>query len=819
MTFLLQAIRQDLKYAARTLTRSPGFSAIAVATIAIGVGANTAIFSIVDAVLLRPLPYPRAEELVRVSDTNRRTGQSLADATPANFLDWRARNRSFTAMAAFRWASLVLSGGDHPERLDGAMVNANFFNVLEVQPSIGRGFAPDDEGPGAARVAILSDGLWRRRFAGRASAVGETVRVNDEPTTIIGVMPPAVEYPDKAELWITPHWRVPDDTLLGPAKDPSAQRTHGYMFVVARLKAGVRIQAAQADMDAVGLGLEREYPNDLQDVGVRLTSLRSDLVADVRPTVRLLFAAVAVLLLIVTANVSGLLIARSTARRQEIALRVAIGASRGRILAQLLTESLLLAAAGGGCGVVVAMWLVGPLVALSPDRLTVAGDVRINGTVLLFSLAVSLAAGIVFGLAPARQLTRINVHDDLKQSNRTGSGAGQRNARSALVAAEIALSLVLLVAAGLTVRSFIRLQHVSTGFQSDGVVTVAINPSPAKYSIPSQRADFYERIVVALRAIPGVDLVGATSRLPLASGNSARGLNIPGVAADVNTGADYRTANRDYFRAMGIPLLRGRVFTDADREDRAPVAVISASLAQRFWPNADPIGKQFSIDDPKITIVGVVGDVRSASLEAPVRPTVYVPYRQDPFPFMTFVMRVRPGSAEASPYDRRASLQASVRLAIWQVDKEQPIGDVMTMDQRLADSLSRRRFSVTLLTAFGVVAVVLAAVGLYGVLAFIVAQRRREIGVRMALGATAREVVADVMGQGLRLAFVGIAVGLALAVAVTRLMAALLYGTSATDALTFGSVALLLIIVAGGATALPALRASRVDPLVALREE
>jgi len=810
MMLLWQAFRQDLKYAARTLVRTPGFSVIALATIAIGVGANAAIFSIVNAVLLRPLPYPRADELVRVANTNRQTRQWLVDATPASFLDWRARNHSFTGMAAFRSPSLVLAGGDHPERLDGAVVNANFFDVLEVKPSIGRGFVGTDEGPGAPRVAILSDGLWRRRFGARTAVIGETVRVNDEPATIVGVMPPGIDYPDKAELWIPPHWRVPDDPLLGPGKDPSAQRSHGYFLVVARLKPGVSIEAAQADMDAVALGLEREYPDDLRNVGVQLMSLRTDLVADVRPTVRLLFAAVAVLLLIVTANVSGLLIARSTSRHQEIALRVAIGASRARVVAQLLTESLLLAAAGGACGVILAMWLVGPLVALSPDSLTVTGDIRIDGSVLLFSLAVSVAAGLFFGLAPARQLARIDVHGDLKQSGRTGSGSGQRRARSALVAAEIALSLVLLVAAGLTVRSFIRLQHVSAGFTTDHIVTVAINPSAGRYPTAAQRADLYERTLDALRAIPGVEIASATSRLPLAPGNSARGLNIPGVPPNTPTDANYRTATPDYFRTMGIPLLRGRVFSDADREGRPPVAVVSASVAQRFWPDQDPIGKQFSIDDPKITIVGVVGDVHAASLDAPVRPTVYVPYRQDAFPFMTFVMRTA-----ADP----AAIAGPIRQAIWQVDREQPVGDVMTMDRRLSESLSRRRFGVTLLTAFGVVAVALAAIGLYGVLAFIVAQRRREIGVRMALGATAREVIVDVMGHGLRLAFVGVAIGIALAIAVTRLMQTLLYGTSATDAATFAAVATILIVIAAGASALPALRASRLDPLVALREE
>ena len=815
-------LAQDLRYAVRTLRQSPGFTVIATLTVAIGVGANTAIFSIVNAVLLRPLPFPRAEELLLVTQTDRQTKQVLGTGSPANFLDWRVRNRAFAGMAGFEGISLILSDGDHPERLDGAMVNVNFFDVLEVAPAIGRSFGEADERPGAPRVAVLSDGSWRMRFAGRSDVIGRTVHFNGEATTIIGVMPPEVAYPERAEVWVPPHWRVPDDPLLGPAQDPSTERTHSYFFVVGRLKPGVSMAAAQADMDAVALGLERDFPNDNQNAGVNLVSLRSDLVADVRPMVMLLFAAVGLVLMIATANVSGLLVARASARHQEIALRMALGATRGRILVQLLTESVLLASLGGAFGVLLAMWLVGPLVALSPSSLTIAGDIRIDVPVLLFALVVSMAAGVLFGLAPARQLSRVDVHDDLKQSARGGSASGQRRLRAGLVASEIAISLVLLIAAGLTIRSFIRLQDVPVGFDPDHVVTVTLNPPAARYPTPRNRADFYERTLDALGMLPGVEIAGATSRLPLLPGNSRRGLNIPGVPSNEPTDANYRTATPSYFRAMGIPLIRGRVFTDADREDRPLVAVISASLAQRFWTNQDPIGKQFFIDQPPITIVGIVGDVHAASLEAPVEPTVYVPYRQDAFPFMTFVVRTRSADASRSidsstSTDR--SVQASVRLAIWRVDKELPIGAVRTMDDELSSSVSRRRFGVTLLTAFGAIAVTLSAIGLYGVLAFIVAQRRREIGVRIALGARPGDLVADVLGQGLRLTAIGVVVGLVLAIATTRLINSLLFATSPTDMLTFAAVSSLLVVVAAAASLLPALRASRVDALIALRDE
>ncbi len=803
----MEALFQDLRYAGRTFRRAPGFVLLAIVTIAVGVGANAAIFSIVNAVLLRPLPFPEADKLVLVSGADVKTRQVFGDATPANFLDWRARNHTFAAIAAVRGAPLTFTAGDHPEQVAGAMVSANYFDVLGVKPALGRTFQPSDEHPGAPRVLILGDGFWRQKFGGRPDIIGQTVRVDDETATIVGVMPPKIDYPDKAQAWVLPHWAVPDDPTLPPTTDPSAERGHGYFQAIARIKHGVSAERAQADMDAVALALAHDYPDDNQDMGVSLTPLRDDLVSDVRPTIVLLFAAVGLLLMIATANVSGLLIARATARHQEMAVRVALGATRRRILAQLLTESVVLAVAGGACGVLLAMWLIGPLVALSPSDL---GDVSIDSRVLLFGLAVSTVAGLLFGLAPARQLSDLRLNDDLKTSARGSTGARQRRVRGALVAAEIALSLVLLVGAGLTIKSFVRLQHVSTGFDPDNLLTIGVTPPPGRYDDPARKGDFYEHTLEGLRAIPGVKLAGATSRLPLRPGNSVRGLSVPGLPPNTPTDADYRTASPGYFETMGITLLSGRTFEAGDRDGRTLVAVVSASLAQRFWPARDPIGQHFAIDDRPITVVGVVNDVHSASLETTPHPTVYVPYRQQPFPFMTFVMRTTmPASA----------ISAAIREVIWRVDKDQPVGAVRTMDQELANSLTRRRFGVTLLAGFGVIAVTLAAVGLYGVLAFIVAQRKREIGVRMALGASPRNVIADVLGQGLRLAGVGVAIGIVLALAATRLLSSMLYGTSATDVATFVTVSLLLIVIAVAASLVPALRASRVDPLIALRED
>jgi putative ABC transport system permease protein len=806
---VIERLLQDLRYAVRTFRRSPGFLLLTVMTIAVGVGANAAIFSIVNAVLLRPLPYPRAGELLLVSESDRQTKRSENNASPANYLDWRARNHSFSAIAAFTAPTLTLASAAHPERVAAAMVTANFFDVLEVKPALGRALAAEDEEAGAPRVAVLSDGLWRQRFAGRADLIGQTVRFNDEPYIVIGVMPPGIEYPGQSKVWVTPHWRVPDDPLA-PTRDPSPQRSHGYISALGRLRPATTRQSAQADMDAVASALEREFPNDNQNVGVMLTSLRDNLVSDVRPTILLLFAAVGLLLVIATANVSGLLIARATARQQEMAVRIALGAGRGRILAQLLTESIVLSVLGGAAGVLLAMWLIGPLVSLSPADLGVAGAITVDRRVLLFGLALSTIAGLFFGLAPAHQLLRVNVHDDLKQGARGTTSAGQRRVRAVLVAAEIALSLVLLVGAGLTIRSLVKLQREPAGFNPDRVLTLGVGLPTARYPTPAQKADFWQRALAALRQVPGVEVAGATSRLPLLPGNSTRGLMIRDLPPNVQASADYRTASPDYFHAMGIPLLRGRVFEEADREGRPLVAVVSASAAQRFWPNRNPVGEHFAINDPEITIVGVVGDVHAASLDKAPQPTVYVPYRQDPWPSMVFALRTT-----ATP----ALLSNALRDAIWQVDKDQPIGAVRTMDEQLSNSLTRRRFSVTLLSAFGVVAVSLAAIGLYGVLAFIVAQRRREIGVRMALGAQPRDVIADVLGQGLRLAGVGIVVGIGLALAATRLLNTLLFGTSPTDVLTYAAVATLLVVIAIGASVVPALRASRVDPLIALRDE
>ncbi len=806
---MIERLLQDVRYTIRTCLRSPGFTLLTIVTMAIGIGANTAIFSVVNSVLLRPLPFADPEALVLVSQVNRQTKQGVGNATPANFLDWRARNRSFTGMAALRDESYVLSSGDRPERVGGAMVTGNFFEVLGVTPAIGRRFEARDEGPGATRVAILGDGLWKRRFGGRTDIVGQTIRLNDEQHTIVGVMPPGVDYPDRAALWTPSHWRVPDDPLA-PSEDPAPQRSHGYIFVLARLKADVTQAQALSDMESVSLGLARDYPDANKDVGASIVRLREDLVGDVRPTILLLFAAVGILLLIATVNVAGLLVARATARHQEIAVRMALGATRARVAAQLLTESVLLGIVGGACGVLLSMWMLAPFVAISPRALGISGDVHLDLGVLIFALVSSVSAGVLFGMLPARQLMTRRLHDDLKQASRSSTGR-QRRLRGALVSAQVALSLMLLVGAGLTIKSFVRLQRIPTGFDTAGVLTAYVGLPAARYPTPAQKAAFWDRALESLKSIPGVDVVAAGSRLPLSGGNSGRGLTIDGRELNPPAEADYRTVTPDYFRALGIPLLRGRSIRDDDRDSRPLVAVVSASMAARFWPGIDPIGHRIAIDEDKpMTVVGVVGDVHHVSLEAAPNPTFYVPYHQDPWAAMQFALRT------SVPPD---AVRRAIQDAIAQVDKDQPVGGTLTMDEFLSRTLARRRFGVTLLTSFGLIAVALAAVGLYGVLAFIVGERRREIGVRMALGARPRDIAKDLLGEGLRLAGVGVVGGIALALAATRLLNALLFGTSPTDAVTFVSAAALIATVAACASFVPALRASRVDPLVALRDE
>jgi predicted permease len=799
----------DLRHAFRVIRRAPAFTLLVILTIAVGVGASTAMFSVVDAVLLRPLPFPDSGALLLVGQYDLRTGQGYNDASPANFLDWQARSRSFAGMAAFRDWPFTATLGDHPERLRGAIVNASFFDVLGTSAAVGRTFQLGDEGSGGARVAVIGAGLWRERFGGRPDVVGRTIRLDGALYTIVGVLPPGIDYPDDAEVWVAPRWRVPDDPrLLG--QDPSAERDHGYLFAIARLRPGVTREAAQAEMSTIAAALAKEFPDSDGTTGVRLTRLRDDLVGDVRPTLRLLFAAVGLLLLVAVANVSGLLLARAASRRQEIAVRMALGAGRGRIVAQLLVESALLGLAGGGAGLLLAMWLTGPLLALSPRDLHVT-DMHLDATILLFGIAVSVGAGLLFGIAPARQALHTDLHDDLKHSSRGLTRTGDRRARATLVGAEMALSLVLLVAAGLTLKSLILLQRVPTGFEPDGALAFTLGLPTARYANPTLQADFFDRVLAAVRAVPGVRAAGATSRLPLSPGNSIRGLDVDGRAPTTPVEADYRAVSPGYFRALGIPLERGRDFTDADAADRPEVAIVSRSMAQWLWPGDNPLGHTIAVETGHpITVVGVVGDVHHASLAAAPAPTFYMPYRQDPWASMTIALRTT-----LPP----AALARAIRQAVSTVDRDEPVGAVTTMDERLSGSLSRRRFTVTLLSIFGAVALGLAAVGLYGVLAFVVAQGRREIGVRIALGARPVALVAGILGQGLRLAGLGIAVGLALALGTSRLLASALYGVGAVDASTFVGVSGLLLAIAALASLVPALRASRVDPLIALRDE
>lgn len=803
---LLDELGRDVRYALRALGRNRGYAFAAILTLALGISAATAVFTIVDGVLLRPLPFDRPGELFLVFQQNTLTKTSLGDATPANFLDWRARTRSFAAMAALRGGNVSLALGDGAERVRAADVTPNFFDLLGVPAVLGRTFTARD-GADRARVVVISDALWQQRFGGRPDVVGRTLRIDSVPYTIIGVLGPGLDYPDEAQLWYPSHWAVPEDPLA-PGRDPSAERGHGYLYAIGRLAPGTSPAQARADLHAVGAALEREYPDDNRHIGIDMRSLHEELVGDTRPALLLLLAAVGLLLLIATVNVSGLLIARGAARRHEIAIRLALGASRARVVRQLLVESVVVAALGGLAGTVAAIWATGPLLALSPLETGISRPVHADVRVLLFALGVSMLAGVLCGVIPARQTTAVGVHEDLKQSPRAGGGAPRR-LRAVLVATEIALSVVLLIASGLTIRSLAALGRVHTGFDATNVLTVQVSLSDAAYATPEQQAEFWTRARGAIAAIPGVTTAGAISRLPVSGGNSTRGLTIDGRDPSPPVEADYRSVMPEYFAALRIPVLRGRLLGEADGPGRPPVALVSDSLARRDFPGLDPIGHQISIGEGPITIVGVVGDVRHV-LEASPHPTVYVPYRQDPWPFMAFALRT------STP---PATLGSAVHAAIRRLDPNQAIGPVATLSDRLHTSTSPRRFIVGLLAGFGTCAALLAAIGLYGVLAFLVAERKREIGVRMALGAARSEIVRAVVGDGLRLAAAGLLFGLVAAAGAMRLLKALLFDTSATDVPTFAAAAGLLVAVAVAASAVPALRASRVDPADALRSE
>jgi putative ABC transport system permease protein len=797
---------QDFRYALRQFRKSPGFAAVTVITLALGIGANTAVFSVVDQVLLHPLPYPDSDRIVRVSQTFK--GLSTDDASPANYLDWVSQDHVFAEMAASRGWQGSLSTGDRPERVRGSMTTPSFFPLFGVAPILGRGLEPSDARPGNDHVVVLGYGLWQRYFAADRAIIGRDIDLDGEQYNVVGVMPPNFSADEYGELWLPSPWGVPTQPLV-PDKDPRQFRGRDYLDVWARLKPDVTLQQARAELDTIGRRLEKQYPDSNGDVGVSFLPLHEYIVGEIRPVLLVLLAAGVMVLLIVCANVANLLLARATARAKEISIRTALGASRRRLLRQLLTESVLLALVGGFLGLLLAALAVPALLALSPPDIREFKQIGINREVLAFSFLASLVCGVVFGLIPALQSSRSHPNESLKEGERGSTGNPGRT-RSALVIAEVGLSLVLLVGAGLLVKSFARLMEVNAGFDPDHLLTFNL-ALPSSADRVRQLA-FYQQVVQRLQALPGVQAVGAVSRLPLSGGNSSRSFNVPGVEKDYS--ADIRVSTPDYFSAMRIPLLKGRSFSESDLESSLNLAVVNDALARTVFPGQDPIGKQithFGPDDLTLQIIGVVGNVRHVGLNADPHAEIYQLLGQAQWPSMFVAIR----SATSDP----TSVTSAAQNVIWSVNKDVPLANVRTMQDVIANSVQRRKFSMLLLSIFAAVAMLLAAIGLYGVMSYSVAQRAHEIGIRMALGARRPDVLVLVVKQGMALALMGIAAGAVLSLAMTRLISGMLFGITATDPLTFAGVAALLGTVALLANYLPARRASKVDPMVALRYE
>jgi putative ABC transport system permease protein len=801
----------DLRYALRILAKSPAFTFVAVLTLGLAIGANSAIFSVVNAVLLRPLPYPHAEQLVRVF--GKQPQLDLAPNSPANFLEWHDENKVFERIGTYVGQGFNLLGGDQPERVIGARVSADVLPLLGMQPSLGRVFTNDEDQEGRAQVVILSHDFWRRRFGGNPNTVGQTITLNDKPYTVVGVMPAGFAFPStRTQAWVP---------MAFSAAERKTRDTN-YIDVIARLKPGVSLEQARANMDAVARSQAERYPKTNVGVGVTVVSLQEHIVGDVRPMLVVLLGAVAFILLIACANVANLLLARAASRQREMSIRGALGASRSRVVRLLLTESVLLAIVGGAVGLLLAIWSLDLLVSLKPANLPRLAEIGVNRTVFLFTLGVSVFTGLLFGVVPALQVSRLDLNEGLKESTRGGTDSPRRHRmRALLVVSEVALSLVLLVGAGLMIRSFSRLLAVDPGFKADHVLTAFVSLPQSKYPKHEEQTAFFDRLLERLRNLPGVTAAGLVTDIPLYGGSST-GFDIEGrpeAAPGTRAMSDYRLISSDYFAAMGMRLAKGRVFSRHDNETAPGVVIINETLAARFFAGEDPIGRRLDLSgDPKDLreIVGVVGDVRNYGLDAEVKPEVYVPFLQSAPSYLASVVSA-PVIVVRSAMEASA-LGSAVREQVQALDKDQPVSEIKTMEWYLADSMAQRRFNMFLLGAFAGLALVLAAVGIYGVIAYTVTQRTHEMGIRIALGAKGGDILRLVFSNAMATTLTGIALGLAAAFALTRLLRSLLYQVSPTDPLIFAAIPLLLLTVAIIATYLPARRAMKVDPITALRE-
>jgi len=812
----MNTLLQDIRFGLRMLLKSPTVSIVATIALALGIGANTAIFSVVNAVLLRPLPFPDPDSLVSIFETDQRRGYNRGSHSYPNFFDLREQNTVFERVASYYSGDFIMTGGGEPARLQGAVVTADLFPLLGVAPLHGRTFTTEEDKPSTSgRVVILSQQLFQRRFNSDPSILNQTITLAGRPFTVVGVMPATFEFPiqnDPVDLWTT---------IAGDAegKTPvTGQRGAHFLRVIARLKPGVSEDQAQSEVTAIAARLEQQYPDQNTNKSLRTESALSAMVGSVRPALFIMLGAVACVLLIACANVANLLLARATSRHKEMAIRAALGASRIRVIRQLLTESVLLSLAGGACGLLLAVWWSDLLIALGKEDIPRAVEVAIDRRVLGFTIGVSVLTGLIFGLVPAFHSSKTALVESLKEGGRgTGEGARRNPARSVLVIAELAIALVLLVCAGLLIQSLWRLQNVNSGLQSQNVMTFNVALPEIKYNYAKQ-SQFFVDLKARLETAPGVQSVSSVYPLPLSGDRFSISFQIDGrpVPEKDEPSGDFFTTGVGYFRTMGIPILKGRDFDQNDRHGSTPVIIITDTFARQHFPNEDPIGKRIhpgisSIEGEDSTmreIVGVVGDVRNRELNTEPRPAFYVPQTQIPFSQMAMVVKTN---------NEPQSLISGVTKDVAGMDPDLPLFGVRTMEEYLSASVATPRFNTTLLSIFAAVALVLTVVGLYGVMSYSVAQRTNEIGIRIALGAQGRDVLMMIVKQGSKLILIGLAIGLLGAIAVTRLMESLLFGVTAKDPLTFAAVAMLLAIVALLACYVPAWRATKVDPMEALR--
>ncbi len=810
---VMETLFQDVRFGLRMLRKAPAFTAVALLTLALGIGANTAIFSVVYGVLLRPLPYQDAARLMVLNETTPKVG-SVSVSYP-DFLDWRAQSRSFSRMAAVGAVTFNLAGVSQPENISGEAVSPDFLPMLGVQPILGRNFDASEEKAGTAPVVLLSYQLWQSHLGGDRSAIGRTINLDGRSFTIVGVLPPEFRSTDKTDIL------VPIGVWATINTDSHERGDRGDMVAIGRLAPRVSLEQARAEMDGIAARLAKEYPATNDQFGIALRPIREVFVGDIRPAILILFGAVIFVLLIACANVANLFLMRGAARTREIALRIALGASRGRIIRQMLAESFVLAFFGGLLGLALAIGGIYGMTRLIPMDMQAGATVNLNGAVLLFAAGVVVLSAFVFGLVPATQLTRPEVQSELKEGGRTVSaGAGQNRLRGVLAIAEVSVALILLVGAGLMLKSLYRLLSVDPGFQPARVLSMEMNLRTAQYAKVPAILNFWQQALDAVRALPGVEAAALGTVIPLTDSHSRTDITLEGMALPKPGNyphPDVHIVSPGYVSALGVPFLRGRAFTDADHENAPRVGMINAMLARHFFPNQDAVGKRFLFGHPSakeppkwITIVGVVADTKLYGLASPARLEVYVPFRQSVTDDMSLVVK-----SGTDP----AALTSAIRNAIASIDKDQPIFGIATMQQLVGNSVSTRRITLILLGLFSALALVLAAIGIYGVISYSVAQRTHEIGIRLALGAPHRGVLRMLLAQGARIAGAGVVIGVAASFVLMRLMSNLLYSVSAADPLTFLAVAILLVLVAMLACYIPARRALRVDPIIALRYE